>query len=181
MRRLTPREKLIFGICTITGVIYFGYNFVYKPIENRKQLLNSTVTTQMRHLQKDLRLMQDNPSEDDQYAQLAEYYKQKNSNEQVMSAMIADIQAVTNQMSLKISDLKPQKDKTTGLFTQFSVSLTLDSSFSDMIKLLAALQNTPHNLDVDEVSFEKGSSRVNDLLRVRLSLSKPYLAKEEVK
>ncbi|MBF0483098.1 MAG: type 4a pilus biogenesis protein PilO [Candidatus Omnitrophica bacterium] len=178
MRRLNQREKAIFSICLVLALVYAGYNLVFKPLEARKEQVSDAITVQTKRLHKNIKSLQESADSDDKYGKLVEQYKQKVGNEQVMSEMITDIQAESKQMSLNIADLKPQKERIDGQFTQFSVSLTLDSSFADMVKFLEVLQDEKNNFEVDEISFEKGNSRTNSLLRVRLVLSRIFITQE---
>ena len=172
MRRLTQREQSIFILCLIMVFLYAGYAFLLSPFKEKSATIDQDIVTKQKKLFDDLKTIRKSKAVAGEYSGYFNKFKQLKPNEEVMSSMVSEIESVANDLKLHISDLQPKRVKKTDYFNQFSVSLTIDSSFVDIIHFLHILQNEPHLFDVEEVNFEKGPQRKAENVRTSLILTK---------
>lgn len=172
IKRLTQREQAIALVTVILLGILVSYYVVIKPLHEKKFLLEKKMTEQHKQLKKNLKLIQEAEELKKEYTPYLEKFKQQKPNEQVMSGILSEIEAAAAGLDLQISDLKPKRVKEEGEYNQFSVSLTIDSSFVNIVHFLHILQSEPHLFEVEEVEFDKGSQRKSETMKTRLVLTR---------
>ena len=176
MRVLTKREKNIFVVCVITGVLCLVYYGLYKPYGDKMERAKLQIMAQKGHLKKNQKVLAEAASYEKLYENYHQQFKQEGSNEQVMSSILAEIEEAAGSLALRISDLKPMQVKKEDSFNRFSVSLIINSKLDEIIKLLYILQKEPHLFAVDRVSFDKSSNREDEKnIMTRLVLSKIFV------
>ncbi|MCA9408171.1 MAG: type 4a pilus biogenesis protein PilO [Candidatus Omnitrophica bacterium] len=175
MRSFTTREQNIFIFCLILIFVYLGYQGIYKNLQNKSQVLDDEISSMERKIRKDRKTLAEAKAFEVPYEQLVNQFEQKVPNEQVMSNLISLIEEAAGDLDLRISDLKPQRVKRSDTYNRFSVSLTIDSNFAAIMEFLYVLQQDPHNFDVDEFRFDKGSRQDTDAIKSRLVLSKIFI------
>ena len=172
IRRLSKREQKIFVLCLLTALIYVGYAKAIKPLQARIDLMDAKITKQNKKIQQNLKTIKKAAALEPTYDQYIKKFKQSGSNEQVMSSILSEIEQVARELDLRISDLKPKRVQSAETHNRFSVSLTIDSEFVDIIHFLYLIQTQPHLFDVDEVQFDKGASRRSTAVKTQLVLGK---------
>ena len=175
IKRLTKREQKIFIVCVAVVAIYGGYHGVLKPVVHSAEAIEKRVEAKEREKIKDLKVIQRGKAIEGEYQAYFERFGQTRTNEQVKSAMVADIEEVARSLQLQISDLKPKREKKGEFYNRFSISLTIDSSLNEITQFFHAIQSAPHYFDVDEVSFDKASRRPSSQIKTNLVLSKVFL------
>ena len=165
----------IFLVSVLIIFIYVGYMLVIKPMMDKIDILSSQIDGQKNRLNKDRRLIKKAKTVDDEINNSIQKFKQDKSNEQVMSSIISEIESVAGGLNLKISDLKPNKARKSEYFNHFSVSLTIDSEFTDVLNFIYVLQDPEHLYNVDEVRFDKSSRRRSTEMKSYLVLSKTLI------
>ncbi len=172
VRRLTQREQNIFAVCLILAFIYMGYNGLVRPFHEKIILLDQSIGAHQRKLSQNLRMICEAESLERKYDPYLKKFKQSKSNEQAMSSILAEIEEVAGGLNLRISNLKPNKVKKEEFYNRFSVSLSLESDFADVLHFLYILQNDPHLFRIEEVQFEKGSAMTTTTIRTQIVLEK---------
>ena len=175
MRRLTQREQFIGILCVLMIVMYGGYNGVVKPLQDRIEETDERIELKRSQLNKNRRMIRKSTVQNGSYDAYREKFRQTKSVEQVMSAMISEIEEAAANLELKIVELKPNRVRKSDFYNQFSVNVSINSAFVDIVQLLYVLQSDPYFYDIEEVRFDKGSRKKSDTLKVRLVLSKILL------
>ena len=175
MRKLTKREKFFFCLFVAAGVIFIGYRFCVYPLMKTSGRQGGAVRSKYISLRKKIRSLETLAQLRNDYNLLEEKFEQDGSSEQVISSIISEIESVAGKLNLKISDLKPRKVKEDLYVNRFSVSLTLDSTFDEIIEFLRVLQQDPYRFNVDEFRIDKGSRRKSSTLKVRLIIGKFFI------
>lgn len=172
MRRLTQREQSIFVVCVLTISVYLIYNGIVKPFQAKIERVEQDIQLGQQQLSQKLKTIQRGKAVSGQYNAYHEAYRQSKSNEEVMSSILAEIEGVARELQLGIFDLKPKRVQRTDFYNQFSVSLTINSEFVDIIQFLHILQSSPHLFEIEQVDFDKGSNRNTTSIKTQLVLSK---------
>lgn len=174
-KSISKRSQKLFIVCLILGSVYLFNWIVIEPIKNQLISLGEDIETQQNALDKNRTLIERAQRLEDLYNQYLEMFKQSKTNDEVMSFLLSEIEQVAGQLNLPISDLKPKRVKTEEFYNRFSVSLTIDSGFEDILHFLHMLQNKPHLFDVEELRIDKGARRQTDVVKTSLVLSKVYI------
>lgn len=172
MRRLTRREQIYTFLFTIFLVVYCGYNYLVKPLQDKIESLDTAIEAQKRQISKNFRLIRKAEALGRESEGLIQQFKQKRTNEQEMSAILSEIEEVSRGAKLQISDLKPKQVQKQDYYNRFVVSLSIDSEFADIIQFLNTLQAPPHYYEVEEVNFEQITQNTPTTVRTTLVLVK---------
>ncbi len=175
INRLTEREQKIFAVCVVLGIIYLGYNFVYKPMTGGKNVLQQKIDKAKKKLLKGERVLIEAQAVDGIYNQYVGELKQTDGNEQTIARLISDIEKEASLVGLTISDLKPKPVKQEKNFNYFSVSLSMEGPWTDILKLIHALQSRPYIFKVEEMNLDRASQRNSVSVRAYLVLGKAYI------
>lgn len=168
---LAKREKQFFCLTLITCFIYIIYMAIYIPFQKKSVSFKEEILDMQRELKKNSNIISQSKRLGKRYSVILAEFKQKGTAEQVMAAMLSDIEKVNEKIDIRISDKKPRKVKTADLYNQFSVSLILEGKLEDVIHFVYDLQSKPYLLRVDELRIDRKSRRTS-ALRCRLVLSR---------
>ena len=165
MRRLslTRREQGIFGIVFFLLLGLISYKVGYGRFVDRKEWLQERIQKEERRLNKNLKILQQEKILQTKYGQVLKSFQQEGTEEQVMSALLSEIEAVAGGLPIHLSEMKPQKVKKTEFGNTFSVSLILDGALSPILNFVHTLQSAPHQFEVGELRLEKKFYDSSDL------------------
>ena len=152
--------------------IYISYNFAVKPLQEKIVFTETRIDKARMKLRKYKRTIRNARKVSTDYNYYRDTFKQTGKDEQVMSSILSEIEEVARKLDLRISDLKPKRVKKEDLYNRFSVSLTINSEFPDIIKFLYTLQRQPHLFNVEELRFDKQTRRRAATIKTRLVLGK---------
>lgn len=171
MRTLTKRENQILMACVVLLAVYVGYNFVYKYFLEKFNSLEEKIEAQKLHLIKNQKLLSKQKAWEIQYEQLTQALRQQRSDEQEMAMILSEIEAVVNQIGLRVTDMKPQRVRKEDFYNLFTINLTTDGSLPAILNFIYLLETRPHNFDILEMRLERGSPGSTEL-RGLLTLSR---------
>lgn len=170
-RSLTSRELGIMTVLGVALVVLFVYQGIYVPYEERRENLQAQIVRAEARLKKNLRILQKSKASAEKGKKLLETFKQEDSDDQVISAMISEMEAAAKGIPIHISDIKPQKVRKDNSINTFSVSLVLDGALSPIVNFIHVLQTAPHLFQIQELRLEKRSFNSTDL-KCYLSLNR---------
>lgn len=175
IRRLSARELKILIVSSVVASTYIGYTLLVRPAKEKFIALDEEIAAQQRRLAKnsiEIKKAQDMEKNLEVYEQK---FKQPASNEGTMSSILSEIEAVAADLKLQIANLAPKRVKETDLSNRFSVSLTIDGDFLDILQFLHTLQSEPHLFDVEEARFDKGMRQQSSSVKASLVLGKTFI------
>jgi Tfp pilus assembly protein PilO len=175
LKRLTERERKIFIACVSLVVVYALFRGVFVPFTSQNGALDAKMEKVQKKFIKNEKVIQEAKHLDAKFQRYKENFKQPDTNEQTVSLVLSDIERAASDIKLAISDLKPRPVKSEKYFNYFSVSLSIDGNWIDVIHLLNDLQNAPYFFKVEEMSLERISQRDTNLLKAYIVLSRVYL------
>jgi Tfp pilus assembly protein PilO len=167
----STREKRIFILLVAAVIILIFYLAVYLPTGEKMSLLENEIRVAERQLKKDVLVIRKARQLEEQDKALLEEFRQKDTDENVMSSILSEIEAVAGEVGMRIADMKPKKARRIDFYNDFSVSLSIDGKLPDITHFMYVLQSSPHRFFVDEFSLEKRSPTSPEL-NCRLAISK---------
>ncbi len=177
MRRFSRREQKIVYFFLATVLIAVVFTWCIKPLNSKLKNIKQKKHVLQRKITKKTRAMRQSKSVDKNYEKYINDLRQQGTNEEVMSKIVSEIEEVAGDISLRISELKPMRVKKSDFINQFSVSLTIDSNFEEVIEFIHILQSKPHLFNVEELKFNKGSRAKVKSIKSRLVLGKMFIPK----
>ncbi|MCK5580299.1 MAG: hypothetical protein KAJ18_03410 [Candidatus Omnitrophica bacterium] len=166
----SKRERRISFFLVICVLAYILQAGVYKPLALKKKVLRQKIKTSEKRVRRAKRALRKG-GDVSLHEKGLEGFKQKGTDEQVMSVILSEIEQEKAELDLRIADMKPQKARKVGPLNYFSVNLTLDGEIADIMQFIYILQNPPHMLYVDEFQLSRGSAR-DSSLKCQLVLSR---------
>ena len=175
IRRLSAREVKILIVSLLLAFGYIGYTFLVRPAKEKFIALDEEIAAQQRRLAKTSAEIQKAGSLERSWEVYEQKFKQSASNEGTMSSILSEIEAVAADLKLQIANLTPKRVKESELSNRFSVSLTMDGNFMDVLQFLHTLQSEPHLFDVEEARFDKGTRQESTSVKASLVLRKTFI------
>lgn len=175
IRRLTKREQKIFILCVLLTAVYLAYNFLVKPASEKLATLDQEIAVQKRRLAQNAAAIQRGRTLERIIAFYEQKFKQIRSNEETVSSILAEIEAVATQLHLQIANLTPKRVQETKFYKRFLVNLTMDGDFMDILQFVHILQSEPHLFEVEEVRFDKGMRQQAAFVKATLVLGKTFI------
>lgn len=143
----SAREKRIFGVFLAVLTVYAGYAGVYRPVRARQAFWAARQRDARRQLAGRLRLVRRAAAQPLPEAAAA-------PDEQIMSGLLAEIGAVVGN-KVRVREMTPQRAQKTAVSRRFAVTLTMEGSFSRLLRITHDLQSPPHAFLLDELTLEK--------------------------
>ena len=171
-KNFTEREKNIFVLMVFCIFLFIVYRVVIAPINEKNAFLDEELDTKINIFNKNLKIINEENNLNEEYEIFYEAFSQKKANEKVMAEILSDIENVASSLNLNIADLKPNIVKKEGIFNQFSISLTINSNFIDIIHFVSVLQSKPYFLNVEEIRLNKKLNQDMFLIKTELVLGK---------
>lgn len=163
LRKLTKREKIIFTICIISVLSYFGFNYVFLPLRAKINDLNNEISRKELKLKKSYKILGQKDSLEQTYKKYSAYVKQKDTDEQEMSMLLKEVDSVGKDIDISISNMKPLRVRAVDFYKKFSVELEAEGMLEDLTKFVHTLQSPPYLLKIEKLRIERRSMRTNNL------------------
>jgi len=172
IKKLTAREQKIFIVCMAVLFVYAGYGALIKPLMDKVDSVDGKIYAYQKRLNKSVSDIQKSKEFRQQYNEYLKRFKQSKTDEQVMTSILSEIEKVSGEFGLLISELKSRKVKHGEQYNKFSVSLTINSELINILRFLHTLQRQPHFFDLEKARFDKVSRRKSTTIKTNLVLSK---------
>jgi Tfp pilus assembly protein PilO len=163
-RSFSLREQKIFFVLLVVFGIYGAYMGIYRPsvdkneeIERNAMLARKKWMEQARLIQKEKRMAQAWQAELDSV-------RQTGSNEQVMSAMLSEIENVAAGGKIRVTEMKPQGAVKSEFYNTFSISLSFDGELKDVLSFIHVLQNPSRHLNLRQLNLERSGSDAKGMM-----------------
>ena len=164
MIQLTSRERGIFIFFLIVCSIYAAYAFIYRPFLVEGQRIEEDLRFARKKLSDQMRVIQKERNVPHAYREAIASKRQQSAPEEVMSSILSEIETVSREMTIRITEMKPQRVLKADDVNKFPVSLTIDGKFQDLMAFIHLLQAPEHDLQVTQFYLEKEISDPAKLL-----------------
>lgn len=172
-KTLTRREKLIFLICCFVIGVFVLYNVGWRTVRQSIDGLEARVAAATAKLQKTYQTLSDGENYQRRYEGYQQSLAQDGTDEAVVSRLLSEIEQVSAQTGLKVSDLKPLRVRDEKYYRTFSVSITVDGSLVTTLAFIDALQQEPHRFDVTDLRMDQAQRRGEDI-KTRVVVGRIY-------
>lgn len=171
----SSREKMI--TVMLAGVVA-AYAFVqglYLPFQRKNETMAQKITVAQGKLRKNLGVIEQSKGIEQKYQYVLDTFRQKGSQEQVMSSILSEIEGVAGEVNMRIADMKPKRVRPVDLYNNFSVSLAVDAPLTEILRFVYLLQTPPHMFQIEELSLNNNAGRPDVPLRCQLVLSRTLI------
>ena len=175
IKGFSASQRNILIACGVIFCFYIFYLMVMRPFQEKLDSIDERILLKEEQLKKNLSVIGQAGALDQKYKGFLSQFKQTDTNEQVMSSILSEIDAVAGSLQMHILDLKPQSVVKNGYNNQFPVNLTIESEFANIVQFIYLLQSPPHFFDVEEVHFEKNFNVNSASIKTSLILSKTLM------
>lgn len=160
----TARERAIVVLFVLVCCLYGAYKMVYRPFISQEQQLRDEMRQTRRKLSEQRKIIIKDQQMPQGLRQGIEAIIQSGSNEEVMSGLLAELESAARSMNIRVTEIKPQGTVKEGEYNTFTVSLTIDGRFHDLMAYVHLLQAPDLDLHVAQLNLEKMTSAPGVLL-----------------
>ncbi len=177
--KMTEREKDIFCLWLGAVLLFVSVRWLGHPLKEKNQALDRILDAHTATIQKYRRQHKAALEAHSRYEAVTGIFGQKAPDAEVMAAFLSNIEQASRQLGLRLSELKPETVQEGPYLNRFSASLTLESRFSDVMRLLTILQSAPFYCDVEEIRMEpvsvRGTREGQGRITTRVKLTQVFL------
>ena len=168
--KFTKREIQIFYLCLSLLLLFILDRLVFKPLANRLLALRQEIQVTQTRLARGLRAQGQKDVIVKEYKGLENYLQLKGSDEENVSAILREIEKLSREAGLSLSDVKPKSTNNRGLYKEYTVEVRSDASLRVLVNFLYRLNDSNILLRVDKLSSSLADEN-SDLLKINLVLS----------
>ena len=150
---LPKREKAVFAAAGAVALLSIFYSLVFKPFIGEWFNLGSNIKAREARLRKDINLLRSYESIKDDYEKYASLKKASQTNEQLMAAMLAEIENLARKSNVSINALKPYGIKDMDFYQRFLAHAELDTNVKDLSGFFYEIQNSPKILRIESIDI----------------------------
>ena len=169
--KLSEREKNIFVLSLSLMAVFLLYQLAFVPMWSKDKILENKIKVLERKLLKAKKKVQKAKMFKDGTASLLLPFKQKGSNEEVMSSILSAVEEAAGKGDVVLADVKPQKVRKEEFGNLFSVDLSVEGELSEVVRFIHQLQNPPNDFQIEEFNMNIRSSR-SKVIKTRLMISR---------
>ncbi len=173
MKTLAPREKAIAASAALLVAVFLGNRFLLLPLGDAWRELDDRATVQESRFRRGRELMARGDRIRKEYAALAQAAAAPGDPRDA-TALLKDVETLAASAGVRIRDLRPTPEEGKGKLP--SISVTVESSWEPLARLLRDLQSSPRLLRVEKATIQsKAEAAVltAQLLIVRAPLDEP--------
>lgn len=170
-RPLSAREKKIFVVCLLVIAFYIIYYLGYQWVKDEIRSQQGNIFQSQKDLKKYAYAIREEKVVEQRLKSYMVALKQKGSDEQEMTKVLSDIEAVAENTGIKIINMEPGKIKRINFYNYFPVDVQTEGSLKKICEFLYALESKANHFYVDEIRIEKYAARA-DTLKCQLVVSR---------
>lgn len=168
--RFTKREIQIFYVCLFLFLLFILDRLVFRHLATRLSALRQEIQVTETKLARGLRSQRQKDVIVKEYKTFENYLKLKGSDEENVSAILREIEKLSREAGISLSDIKPKSSNSRVLYSEYTVEVRTDASLRDLINFLYRLNDSNLLLRVDKLSATLADEK-SDLLKIILVLS----------
>lgn len=172
MRRLNPRELLIFFVSLSLLGGYLLNQFVIHPLRDNTVNNNRDRSKVLREISRNRSLIQKSADYQALHKSYLKVFGQQGSDQQEMTRAVVDIEKIAEGLGLKINTLSPRGVRDLEHFKVLTVSLDIESDLVPTLEFIHRLQQEPHFFEIAQMNFVKGLRSQTSEMRTQLELRK---------
>jgi len=173
-RPLTSREKLISLICCFMIAVFVLYHFAWRFVKGNIDGLDAQIDGRLAGLKKARQLLAEASGYQQRYDEYLGRLGQNDSDEAVFSRLLSEIEQVSSQAGLKVSDMKPLRMREEKFYRMFPVSVAVDGELVATLEFIDLLQDHSHRFDVIDMRMDQ-AQRKGAEIKTRLVLGKVFI------
>lgn len=162
--QFSNREKNIFSVLLAVCCAYGVYAGVYQTLIVKRVDIESDIARARKQLVEQSRVIRRAEQMTAGFPVDMEAFRQRETNEAVMSGILAEIGGAANGMNIRVTEIKPIDTKKEDFYNKFSVSLTVDGELKDVLRFIHDLQGNAHNFSVTQLSLERAFQMSKQML-----------------
>ena len=148
--QFSPREK---NIAVFTGLalsLFLVDAAIVRPLKNGLTSLNEKISIQEKKTLHQIRSLAQKPQIDTSYIKILDSIEiPKDSDEEIRTGMLRDIEQFARSSNLYLSEVKPQVSIEKGDYDEFSVRMQVDGTLEELMMFLSELVRTKKLYAVD--------------------------------
>ena len=167
---LSEREKRMAIICVIVIVLCIGYLFLFRPTIEKWLVLGDSIKEAHANLVRMETALSLSERIDKEYKEHARQIARKGTDEEELSALLQEIDALTSPLNLDIRTVAPRPIDDRQFYKKYAVRVELDATIINLARFLHALEGSPKLLKMESLKI----SAIDDtgLLRSSLLISR---------
>jgi Tfp pilus assembly protein PilO len=168
--KLTKRESTIFYISLSLLLFFILERLVFRQLANRLSSLSQEIQATETKLARGLRAQRQKDAILKEYKTFEDFLKLNGSDEEIVSAFLREIEKLSRDAGISITDIKPRSTKRVGLYKEYIIEVRLDATFKDLVKFLYRLNDSNFLIRVDKLSLNLTDEK-SEILKISMVIN----------
>lgn len=174
LKRLSGREKIVFYAAVFIVSLMTFDRFIISPIFTKMDSLNTETEEKEASVRKNLRIISHEERIIAEKAKYGGFLKSFNTEEEEITALLKEIEALASKSSIYLVDMKPRGLKTTGAASKYVISLNCEAQMEQIMEFMYYIENSKRLLTIDRYEISP-KSRESSIASCSMSISKLIL------
>src|SRR4030042_1172714 len=161
--KFTKREIMIFYAGLFLILIFILDRSVFRHLANRLSELRQEILTTETRLARGLRAERQKDAIIKDYKTFENYLKLRGSDEEIVSAFLREIEKLSRDCGMSLSDIKPKSVNSKGIYKEYGIEVRSDATLKDLVNFLYRLNDSNLLLRVDKLSMTLADEKSNTL------------------
>lgn len=178
--KLAKREKVLFLIAFLFVSSALMDRFVVGPILKEQKVLEMEIAGKLQTIRRNLRILSFQESILREYSKYQDYLDTgKKSKEEIISALLREIETIASQKSITISNIQPGDVQNNPIMEEYKTSLECVGSLRDILEFMQALEESDYLFQITKYSLVP-KAKGSDILKCNLSMSRVFMTAEKI-
>jgi hypothetical protein len=165
LTKLNSRERVILTVCMIMVLIFLWMKFVFKPLKEKEDAIDSRMELSEGKIRKNLKILaQAGKTGGDR-----ERYSIEGSPKDFLEKTVAEIKRMATAQDLKLSDIEPADPIQEGIMTKIFINVRLQGKLTGLLKFAHHMEGAPYYLEPNEVFIQPDAG---DTLQMNITFRK---------
>ena len=178
--KLAKREKLVLFAAFFCALTALMDRLVLGPILSQQKLLQAEIDTKVQTIRRNLRILSFKESILKEYAKYRDYLDTgKKSKEEIVSALLREIETIASQKSITISNIQPGDVENNPIMEEYKTSLECTGKLRDILEFMQALEESDYLFQITKYTLTP-KSKGSDIMKSSLSMSRVFMTAEKI-
>ena len=168
--KFTRREIQVFYFCVSLLLLFILDRLIFRPLAGKITSLVQEIHATEAKLARGLRTERQKDLILKQYGAYEDYLKLKGSDEEIVSAFLSEIERLSRDAGISVSDIKPRGTKELGLYKEYTIEVRCDASLKDLVKFLYRMNDSKLLLKVNKLSLSLADEN-SELLKTSMVIT----------
>lgn len=156
---LSKREKTLFWLTIILGLIFLSTNYIFKPLRESFHQTKGEIASYEISLVRSRRLLSQKEAILSEYRNYSSHLKKVSSLEEEMSATLKEVEDLAKRSFLHLKVIRPQPEERIDSYVSLNILMEVEGDLSSMVKFIQKVNTSSEFLRIQSLKLKQIQKR----------------------